>query len=358
MKSGLIVNVEALADEYAEGHLGRLAILNGVKSTASFLDILSSEHQRCCDVDPTPNPVELLSHASGLNALEYMKLHTLLPFSCFALDEEKRSVDSIWSREIQILRGLHTSRPGGFFCVECVKEDIQFRGFSYWRRSHQLPGKFWCDKHPNSHLLDVDSKDPFARLPQNWINDPATIYHELSLTTRDHPMVIRFNECCQTMLDAGRCLDKRTLRSPLTHNALLAGINVYSSTYSASYPRFSDLLAAIFPTEWLELTYPFIYDKSFGEFLPSIDSSLVGNANAYLSLGTAFALTLVFDSMTTAFQTINAKHAHPRVLRKKLKLDAFNSLVDSFLQKPGFSLETFNQLNICKHHLTRDLTTA
>ena len=33
------------------------------------------------------------------------------------------------------------------FCRECYADDIERFGFSYWRRIHQLPGVFVCDRH-------------------------------------------------------------------------------------------------------------------------------------------------------------------------------------------------------------------
>jgi hypothetical protein len=40
------------------------------------------------------------------------------------------------------------------FCPQCVSQDIEEHKFSYWRRTHQLPGIPWCMKH-GTQLLNA-----------------------------------------------------------------------------------------------------------------------------------------------------------------------------------------------------------
>ena len=339
-----IPNMAPHADEYAEGHLGRIAILNSFKSAESCLRSLGSRLQWRGHANLSPTPVEVLSKFAGIDSRLYIRLHTLLAFSCFAVVEDKRAEDGGWSREVQFRNGMCRVRRGAYFCAGCVDEDKWFRGYSYWRRSHQLPGMFWCEKHPNERLSEVVSDNPFSRLPQNWIDDSQTSKHDFASEIQHHPMVARFNECCQTMLDNGKSRDSQVARRSLGNMALLAGLNVYASTESNEYPRLSDLVGSIFPTEWVKYIAPYCSEKKFGEYYSEIDGALLAGANSIYTIGTAFALTLSFDSMGAAFKSIDTMCQSISSRPEKISHPDFMELVKSFKINRGYSFEKFNQL--------------
>lgn len=328
-------------DEIAEGHLGRIAILKGFESQKSCLEHLVSELKENKHFDPTMTTVEVLSAFSGKNLHRYMKLHTLLPFTCFAGNDKKRTKTGSWTRDAQKNDGLRRLRNGAYFCSECVQEDVQFLGYSYWRRTHQLPGVFWCDKHPEVCLQEVATDNPFGRLPQNWINDSATRKYTISPEIKHHPLVIRFNFFCRKMLNSNKSYDILRVRPPMSFLARVAGLQVENSSVGLKYPYFSDLIARIFPKEWLDSVAPNCFKKAYGERYPKIDSALVPGLMSFHLLGTAFGMTLMFGSMSIALTFISSDTSDINTRPIKMTRREFAGLVNFFKSSPKCSLDKY-----------------
>lgn len=92
----------------------------------------------------------------GFTAEEIAEKYTLLPFyTYYAIDMLRmRAMEAIKSDSGMGLHsrlGINTSRvkvPQFLrYCPECVSEDFERRGETYWRRTHQLPGVLVCTDH-------------------------------------------------------------------------------------------------------------------------------------------------------------------------------------------------------------------
>ncbi len=69
-------------------------------------------------------------------------------------------------------------------CESCVEQDLREFGYSFWRRSHQLPGVYFCSDHGRA-LLCFEGREAFRSAP-----DEVLCYSELPwflrrLTCRD-----------------------------------------------------------------------------------------------------------------------------------------------------------------------------
>lgn len=94
--------------------------------------------------------------AVGLSSEEILWSHSYFPYYTALLSEKEREKyrDLAWrheTKESMISLGglLRQNRIGPFlrFCPRCMWDDLQKRGFTYWRRRHQLPGVWVCDVH-------------------------------------------------------------------------------------------------------------------------------------------------------------------------------------------------------------------
>lgn len=58
-----------------------------------------------------------------------------------------------------------------YFCEECMKEDLESYGESYWRVIHQVPGVYYCTKHERvlnySNVLSSNSRVSYKILNEN-----------------------------------------------------------------------------------------------------------------------------------------------------------------------------------------------
>src|SRR4030042_7010586 len=82
---------------------------------------------------------------------------------------KKRAMEAIKSDSgmgLHSKRGINTSRvkvPQFLrYCPECVSEDFERWGETYWRRTHQLPGVLVCTDHKGGLANSVVPYRPIA----------------------------------------------------------------------------------------------------------------------------------------------------------------------------------------------------
>jgi hypothetical protein len=85
------------------------------------------------------------------------------------------------------------------FCKECVRSDEEKIGYSYWRRSHQIPGIHRCANHDKHPLSQVGAKSAFLELPGSWIrNEIALDEKALSVNIEQRNSIrIDMTEVCE-----------------------------------------------------------------------------------------------------------------------------------------------------------------
>jgi hypothetical protein len=111
----------------------------------------------CVTADLPANLETLARNSSlltGLDAGHWLLHHTLFPyFSVFhtSVRHAKARTAMLFQGQPHWLLGLMASRvpftPTLRFCPNCSAEDRITRGFTFWRRCHQLPGVYVCPQH-------------------------------------------------------------------------------------------------------------------------------------------------------------------------------------------------------------------
>jgi hypothetical protein len=106
-----------------------------------------------------PSNLDLLSKRlnNPLITSDYLiNNHTLFPYyGAFFMNDQYENVRNLMKCEkgelIHTTSGISAStiKPKLFLmhCKKCVEDDIETFGETYWHRSHQLPGVFYCYKH-------------------------------------------------------------------------------------------------------------------------------------------------------------------------------------------------------------------
>lgn len=96
------------------------------------------------------------------------------------------------------MAATNSPHPPRRSCRECIQQDMESFGFSYWRRSHQLPGVLVCQQHrtrllslPYDHasiskmnILWPDNDWSSTNAADRWPNGPVTTLdtlHRLSI---------------------------------------------------------------------------------------------------------------------------------------------------------------------------------
>lgn len=141
---------------------------------------LGSAHDFPCRLNTF---VDRTDHMFG-NALEIIQHRTILPFYLPFKSQElaNEAIASLKLNGVGNLKfqlGLLTSGFGAAHplksCPECVRADREQYGWSYWHRSHQLPGVWFCPEHHRPLQVTRLKLDQVARF--SWLV-PSNAYNK------------------------------------------------------------------------------------------------------------------------------------------------------------------------------------
>ncbi|MBU3562200.1 TniQ family protein [Polynucleobacter sp. Tro8-14-1] len=254
-----------MADEFCRGHAGRLRLLKQLKDHST-----SKAHQiyRTNDADHPPSFIATTANLLKMPLIQYVSLHSLLPLSHAVIPEDSEFLPLL-SPQILRKRGMMPLRKGGYFCGHCIDEDLNFWGFSYWRRSHQIPGLHWCEKHHKNLLVHVPRSDVFDFRPDFWHRQNKFTFapqaEELKKSKTVHILV----EALQTILE-----------TPIKENSGLVRISLdkklnrftsHKSIYRQDTIYFSDLIFAQYPKSFLKEIVPRFHTKQPNEYFGPLD---------------------------------------------------------------------------------------
>jgi hypothetical protein len=148
---------EIMPSELGAGYLIRLSKINGYINKKITIEKLRKEFMRMDDNANISISI-LLSRALGISTEQFCRFHTILP----ALRSVTSHLPYIRHGDLSQPQLIKTNTNFLFrnefkACSKCVQEDIEYHGFSYYRREHQLPGFDFCSKH-NQKLVKSESE--------------------------------------------------------------------------------------------------------------------------------------------------------------------------------------------------------
>ena len=118
----------------------------------------------------------LLAAAAGTPTTEFARLHSLLPTIKLTSDLRAGLPHGQFENACSA-RSLGDSIPisAPQICLHCAEEDVGHWGMSWYRRTHQLRGVDWCEKH-GMELVRVQSRDPFWLTPYIQVQSRSTVW--------------------------------------------------------------------------------------------------------------------------------------------------------------------------------------
>lgn len=258
-----------MPEEFIKGWRGRVAVLNekrGFKEStrllqwhASSRDLLRYDRR---------NHLKILSGAIDITLEQLVRAHTLLPYyAATAMGRDvpySLMIQRHWNcfsghRAIYISNNIYP-----MFCRECVKEDLDFWGFSYWRRHHQLPGKIECSKH-DSLLKSARMSSAFLQSPDASMNDCMDLPVNVSACRRN-PYVAKANLLAEAIL-----LEARRTRHPEDQTLRRRLGEIHLGKASKTKRAKNDRFLALFPPDWVKLVF-----QDFNMLWESDDRNLCG----------------------------------------------------------------------------------
>jgi hypothetical protein len=249
-----------LPDEFYLGHIGRLSFINSRKSDEELINYVKNYLSlRPVEKRVTP-PVVAISSLVKIRVIDYIDHHTLFHFNWLIRDHNKLDYEYRWPYTELKDRVTLQRREGAYYCQQCQAEDIHFWGYSYWRRSHQMPGNHWCEKHDDHLLTHVSEENAFTRTPSYW--QSQNLYQSAShaKACRDSRSTQKFVSGCFALLEA---------KEKLNFNAIYKAIGVQLERFpklrslETQDPKyFRDYLLNTYPKKFLLEAFPDLIEKN------------------------------------------------------------------------------------------------
>lgn len=212
MKANLVLP-ECQPDELISGAIGRTAKLN------------ISDHKIIIQSITRNNKIEMnspkmllpIASAYGMDVPTLIRQHTCTPFLVRFSDARNRGVSQFDQEQTRAVNSLYKDLGGYRVCRMCIDEDIEWHGYSYWRRVHQLPGVTHCLKH--QHILNYCKSRPFQMCPDQAIEESKEAFpRELS------DFSLRYMHVAVALLTSYSVTNRELVLSRLRKAAQLRGI--------------------------------------------------------------------------------------------------------------------------------------
>lgn len=205
-----------LPDEILLGYRGRLMALNGTNNATEIANLTA--WALGVDTSTAQSPVQLLVESvarfNSLSVAELIKNHTCAATLALPIApaEHLYSTGMPATQMGQLLFSVGHSRFN--FCPDCVREDLQAYYFSYWRRSHQLPGRHLCPVH-RTPLESVSLRGALTSTPDQHLSEAESAPEELSAAEASNAMVQRALALLDWAVQNGVSVDRARLAEVL-----------------------------------------------------------------------------------------------------------------------------------------------
>jgi hypothetical protein len=280
------VHIKLQPDELLSGYLGRVAWANC--SDTAERPLRRQLAHRGVDAEGL-HPVEMVAILHAVDVERLICGHTYWALlNCVGSGSLAQQID-------QGLRGSkwstfsRRSRPGAWLCTACVEEDLEFWGFSYWRRRHQIPGLYHCDKH-TVPLGVVYEEKTLSRPPHHWL-DAITIADEEEFGYRENPHIARFLEVFDAVGNHLGAIDRKSLCIALRQ---LAGGSERHFERTAVDRRLTRLARSHLPDRWMAQALNIFAEQARKKVISclSISGGITGQSISLVALILATCLLL------------------------------------------------------------------
>lgn len=301
---------ELMPDEFILGYLGRIAAVNGIRKELDTRSALRQSFKQQNRQDSDGTLIEHLAQASGVNTYHFACHHTLIPlFRAVASHLHDHLHGEPGDSGLLAANAPRLMRNDIQLCHDCVREDIDYLGFSFWRRSHQLPGIDWCQKHFTALQSIVDQSN-FFRQPHIVLQESGEGSTHLDSSIEDNLVIQRYAELVKITLDFKSPIAPQAISARLAEKARLKGMR---TNPKGSRPVLSDIIPEHLPIAWIKRHCPLLLQKKPNEYLYEYDGVCKTGGKAHTSISYILATAMLCDSTQDG---------------QKLLLEAFHASTD------------------------------
>lgn len=351
-----LLRLSPMPDEFAIGYQGRLFRHNGWTDARLGLRALlawaGSENATRGKI----STVELLAQVAGKELGRFVCDHTLVPLAR-AVTTTAPGIPHGREARTSLLAtvGLRRFRPGAFFCVECIKEDYAFHGMPYWRREHQLPGRYWCLKH-GCALGHASARDAYLRSPTDFIATHQVVSEPWLHELKQSQPIKRFLAICSELLASQHPFDE--LYVAKTARSRAAELGLHTGRGAIRRPLLSGYVKRNFDSVWLNAIVPGLVDCPAGTYWVPVDAAAFGKRAGVSAIAYAIVFASLYESADAA---IGAMLASPSVEAPDRVAHARSIKVDdarlraAYVEAQGSHITAATQVNVGRDRVSRRL---
>ena len=285
-------------NELLKGWRGRVAATNCLEGARDAdAALLAWTQKKSSAAGGDLDFVECAALALGVTRQELIRRHTLTPYfdSLANLRPNKPGRPGRHLQTYQRHAAFRIDGKNAMFCPKCAKEDLVFWGFSYWRRSHHLPGVVCCSTHAVS-LLVAGDHSCFDQCPDHYLTNSN---RECALPQDEAAkgILLRYARIAEEILENAPTIDSTVASSIFRERAKQAGLRF---TKMGNQKTLSTHLMDLLPSAWLKETFPRITWQR-DKYIPTIDGACVPRIERYTASTLCLLAALFYDDTDHAF---------------------------------------------------------
>lgn len=241
-----------MPDEFLLGYFGRFGLVNGYpnyKSAKRKINYIFTNHFQ----KEYQYPLALqFADILNLDPEKIVANHTLVPIM--------RSPDhkNIPSHDVRVLKamGYSLAKPNVCFCENCISEDLNYIGHSYWRRSHQIHGVDFCSKHGTPLMMAIDENAHYQS-PYKILKIGKFLKKNITPSEYEHPVIKKYIELTEDYLETKSTINYMDLIRILDNRKLTDSI----ANPLVKHSFISDYIVDNTPNNWLVEHFPIFKNK-------------------------------------------------------------------------------------------------
>lgn len=277
------------------GYVRRLSFVNGFTQPGDAVRYLDAMFGKDAE-----SVIELFAVLLQCEVEELLRLHTLFPVSFVLKSPPSVTEDgrSYWVRHRDMV-AFDYPRDSIRVCPQCVTEDVDFWGISYYRRDHQLPGRWCCEKHERA-LIKVPAvygypEDALTMAPGG---PPSALPIEEVV---EHEIVLRYLAIMDAWLSGEMVLTLQQLPAYLQY---LGHRNACCKSAVPKRALFTMALDSL-PHSWLEDLFSRYPRRLLATRLKVLDDLMVRRACEQSVENYALAFALLTESVEDAIDVLS-----------------------------------------------------
>jgi hypothetical protein len=288
-----------LHDELAISYRNRLCRVNDWGESVPSVQKMASKTGFQCHSKDACASADVLAWISREPIHEFIRGHTMLPLQRSVISATQRS-DNDYATNTSLLqkKANCATRSHLYFCPECVADDVRKSGAPFWRRSHQIPGLYWCLEH-HSALRFIPHPGVKVSLPSDVLGVSREVDRRQISDAKANPFVQRFIELCIAMLDL-----KQPLRDYQIHKILKRRVfHLQETNRSDDLPLKSGMLKLMYKTDWLNDVFTRTC-KDPNRASENIESTLIKFSPGIIGIGYALLFAGLFDTSASGLNAL------------------------------------------------------